>query len=127
VTSAGAGFTLVEIMVAVVIFSMVILSLVGLSFRVAKSGTRATDQALGMAVLLSKVDLATGTPFDNLGALTGCDTTLSGSVKVIGCTRVATVSPRLDSVQIIIRTTLPATRPDTFWLQRAKWRFLPLR
>lgn len=124
---ATAGFTLVEIMMAVVIFSVVILSLVGLSFRVAKSGTRATDQALAMAVLLSKVDLATATAFDSLGNLVGCDTTASGAVKVIGCTAVTSVSIRLDSIRIIVRTTLPNNRPDTIWMERAKWRFVPLR
>jgi len=114
-------------MVAVVIFSVVILSLVGLSFRVAKSGTRATDQALSMAVLLAKVDLATSTAFDSLGNLVGCDTTVSGGVKVVGCTTVSSVSPRLDSVQVVVKTSLPAARPDTVWLQRAKWRFVPMR
>ena len=99
---------------AVVIFSVVILSLVGLSFRIAKSGTRATDQALAMAVLLSKVDLATATSFDSLANL-------------VGCTAVTQVSIRLDSVRIIVRTTLPGSRPDTTWLARAKWRFVPLR
>jgi len=121
------GFTLVEIMMAVVIFSVVILSLVGLSFRVAKSGTRATDQALSMAVLLSKVDLATSTAFDSLGNLVGCDTTAAGGVNVIGCMAVSSISIRLDSVQIIVQTSLPAARPDTIWLERAKWRFVPMR
>ena len=114
-------------MVAVVIFSVVILSLVGLSFRVAKSGTRATDQALSMAALLSKVDLVTATAFDSLGNLVGCDTTLSSSVKVFRCIAVTSLSSRLDSVRIIVGTTLPAARPDTIWMQRAKWRFVPMR
>jgi len=113
--------------VALVIFSVVILSLVGLSFRVAKSGTRATDQALSMAVLLSKLDQATETAFDSLGHLVGCDTTVSGGTKVVGCTSVTATTVRLDSVQIIVHTTLPSARPDTIWLSRAKWRFVPMR
>ncbi len=122
------GFTLVEIMMAVVIFSMVILSLVGLSFRIAKSSTRATDQALGMAALLSRVDRAATTPFDSLPNLVGCDTTASGLYRVIGCTSVTSTSPRLDSVQIIISTTLASSRPDTVNLQRGKERRpVPLR
>ncbi|MFI5280727.1 MAG: prepilin-type N-terminal cleavage/methylation domain-containing protein, partial [Gemmatimonadales bacterium] len=114
----AGGFTLVEIMMAVVIFSIVILSLVGLSFRVAKYSTRATDQALGMAALLSEVDRATTTAFDSLTQLVGCDTTVSGGVKITGCTAVTRVSPRLDSIRIIVRTTLPNTRPDTITLMR---------
>ena len=122
------GFTLVEIMMAVVIFSIVILSLVGLSFRVAKYSTRATDQALGMAALLANVDVAATTPFDSLPNLVGCDTTTSGVYQVAGCTAVSSLSPRLDSIQIIVTSTLPGARPDTINMQRGKERRpVPLR
>jgi prepilin-type N-terminal cleavage/methylation domain-containing protein len=127
VTSA-AGFTLVEIMMAVVIFSVVILSLVGLSFRVAKYSTRATDQALGMSSMLARVDRAASVPFDSLPNLVGCDTALSGVYRVYGCTAVTVLSPRLDSLQIIVTSTLPGARPDTINLQRGKERRpVPLR
>lgn len=109
-------------MVSVLIFSVVILSLVGLSFRVAKYSTRSTDQALSMAVLLSKMDRASAIAFDSLPNIAACDTTPSGQVKVIGCTRVTSLSPRLDSIQIIVKTSLPGTRPDTVNLQRGKAR-----
>jgi hypothetical protein len=106
----------------------VILSLVGLSYRVAKSGTRATDQALSMAVLLAKVDRASTTAFDNLPALAGCDTILSSSVKVIGCIQVTSLSLRLDSLRIIVRTSLPGARPDTVNMQLGTTRLpVPLR
>jgi len=122
------GFTLVEIMMAVVIFSMVILSLVGLSFRIAKSSTRATDQALGMAALLSRVDQASSTPFDSLPNLVGCDTTASGLYRVVGCTMITSTTPRLDSIQIIVKTTLAGSRPDTITMQRGEERRpVPLR
>jgi len=102
---------------AVVIFSVVILSLVGLSFRVSKSSSRATDQALSMAVLLGKVDRATTTAFDSLPNIAGCDTTVSGLYRIVGCTTVTTLASRLDSVRIIVQTTLPAARPDTIAMQ----------
>ena len=126
--ATSRGFTLVEIMIAVVIFSVVILSLVGLSFQVAKHSTRATDQALTMAVLLAKVDRAATTAFANLPTIAGCDTTVSGLYKVIGCTSVTSLSARLDSIQIVVKTTLPATRPDTINMQRGSgWNPVPLR
>jgi prepilin-type N-terminal cleavage/methylation domain-containing protein len=122
------GFTLVEIMMAVVIFSIVILSLVGLSFRVAKNSTRATDQALGMAALLAEVDQVTATSFDSLPTIANCDTTASGISIVVGCIAVTSLSPRLDSIQIIVTSSLPGARPDTINLQRGKERRpVPLR
>ncbi len=107
---------------AVVIFSVVIMSLVGLSFAVARYSTRSTDQALSMAVLLSKMDRASTITFDSLPTIAACDTTPSGQVKVIGCTTVTVISPRLDSIRIIVRTSLPGARPDTVNLQRGKAR-----
>lgn len=122
------GFTLVEIMMAVVIFSVVILSLVGLTFRVAKFSTRASDQAMSMALLVSRVARASTVSFTGLAAIAGCDTTVSGGIDVIGCTNVTALSPRLDSIQIIVRTTLPAARPDTVNMQRSLARRpIPLR
>ena len=113
---------------AVIIFSIVILSLVGLSFQVAKHSTRATDQALGMAALLAQVDLVVATAFDSLPNLVGCATTISGVNSVVGCTAVTSLSPRLDSIQIIVTTSLPGARPDTINMQRGKERRpVPLR
>ncbi len=115
-------------MLSVVIFSVVILSLVGLSFRVAKYSTRATDQALGMAALLAAVDQAATMTFDSLPNLVGCDTTVSGLYQVAGCTAVTSLSPRLDSIQIIVTSTLPGARPDTINMERGKERRpVPLR
>ncbi len=123
-----SGFTLIEIMIALVIFSGVILSLVGLSFSVARRTTRATDQALSMAVLQAKVAAASAALFDSLNTIVGCDTTVSGAYRVVGCTRVTSLTQRLDSVQIIVKTTLPGARPDTLNMERGmQQRPVPLR
>ena len=113
---------------AVVIFSVVILSLVGLSFEVSRSSTRATDQALGMGALLSKVDRAATTPFDSLSTHARCAPTVSGPYRVMGCTTVTSLSAQLDSIRIIVWTTLPGARPDTITMQRGDVRSgVPLR
>jgi Tfp pilus assembly protein PilV len=115
-------------MVAVVIFSIVIMSLVGLSFQVAKHSTRSTDQALGMAVLLAKVDQASTASYDSLALGTKCDTTLSGLYKVIGCSKVDTISVRLKTDSIKVWTSLPGTDTVRLVLQRGKERRpVPLR
>jgi len=115
-------------MVAVVIFSVVILSLVGLSFRVAKSGTRATDQALAMGVLLAKVDQASTLAFDSLKRGTGCDTTATGLYRIIACGKVDTVSARLKVDSIKVWTTLPGADTVRVNLRRGKARRpVPLR
>jgi Tfp pilus assembly protein PilV len=115
-------------MVAIVIFSVVILSLVGLSFQVAKHSTRSTDQALSMAVLLAKLDQASTAVYDSLAVGTKCDTTLSGLYKVIGCSKIDSVTARVKTDSIKVWTTLARTDTVRLVLQRAKaYRPVPLR
>jgi prepilin-type N-terminal cleavage/methylation domain-containing protein len=122
------GFSLVEILLTIVIFSVVILSLAGLAFQIARRTTRATDQALSMAVLLAKVDQASTTTFDSLDLVVGCDSTVSGLIRIRGCTTVDSITNVRRRVRIIVSTSLPGTRPDTITFQRGRVRYpIPLR
>lgn len=124
----NAGFSLIEILITLVIFSTVILGLAGLAFRIARSSVRATDQALVMGRLLSLVDVASVVRFDSLPALTRCDSTASGTVTVVGCVVVTSLSPRVSSIRIIVSTTVPGSHPDTIVMQRSRDRApIPLR
>lgn len=122
------GFSLIEVLISVVIFSTVILGLAGLSFQIARHSTRATDQALVLSALVGLVDRATSVPFDSLPVLAGCDTTMSGAIRVRGCTSVTAISPRVDSIRVIVSTSVPGGRADTVIFQRSRGRNpLPLR
>lgn len=104
-------------MISVVIFSAVILGLAGLAFQVARRGTRATDAAHVMSVLLSRVDRASTVDFDSLGTIAGCDTTARGNVAIYACTTV-TAGTGSATVQVIVSTNIPLGRPDTVTMQR---------
>ena len=122
------GFSLIEVLISVVIFSTVILGLAGLSFQIARHSTRATDQALVLSTLVGRVDRASAVPFDSLPLLAGCDTTMSGAIRVRGCTSVTPISPRVDSIRVIVSTSVPGGRADTVAFQRTRGRNpLPLR
>jgi prepilin-type N-terminal cleavage/methylation domain-containing protein len=125
---SARGFSLIEVLISVVIFSAVILGLAGLSFQVAKRSVRATDQALVISSMLSHLDRATTIPYDSLSALPGCDTTTSGNARVIGCTTTTVAGARTTDVKIVVRTTVPGGRPDTVTFTRGKSRSpIPLR
>ena len=110
------------------IFSVVIMSLVGLAFQVARRSSRATDQALSMPVLLAKVDQASAASYDSLKVIVGCDTTVSGAVKVWGCIYVDSISNVLRRVRVIVQTSVPGARPDTITFQRGRVRYpIPLK
>lgn len=122
------GFSLVEILLTIVIFSVVILSLAGLAFQVAHRSTRATDQALSMSLILAKVDQASTVAFDSLPVLVGCDSTWSGPIRIRGCTAVDSITVTRRQVRIIVSTSLPGTRPDTVTFERGRVRYpVPLR
>jgi hypothetical protein len=111
-----------------VIFSVVIMSLAGLAFQVAHRSSRATDQALSMSVLLAKVDQASTTSYDSLNVVAGCDTTVSGVVKIQGCITVDSLSNVLRQVRVIVKTSVPGARPDTITFQRGRLRYpIPLK
>lgn len=118
----AAGFSLIEILISLVIFSAVILGLVGLTFQVARRSTRATDQALMMSVLLGRVDRASTVEYDSLGTVAGCDTTLSGAVSVAACTAVTPITNRTSNLRVVVQTSVAGNRPDTFTFQRGRIR-----
>lgn len=123
-----AGFSLVEVLISLVIFSVVVLGLAGLSYQVARRSTRATDQALIISVLLTHLDRATTVPYDSLYLLSACDSSMSGLSQITTCTTVTPTSPRISSVRIVVRTDVPTGRPDTVTFDRGKVRRpVPLR
>ncbi len=127
-TPAEDGFSLIEVMISVVIFSAVILSLAGLAFQVARRSTRATHQALVMSVLQTRVDQASAVPFDSLSLVVRCDTTVSGAVRIYGCTTIVSSTPRIANLAIVVRTNIPGNPPDTVRLTRGKTRTpIPIR
>jgi Tfp pilus assembly protein PilV len=116
------------VVISVVIFSIVILSLIGLSFQVAKHSVRSTDQALIIGSMQSKIDHITAVSYDSLAGLATCDTAQSGNASIIGCVTVTSTGLRTSDVQIIVWTTVAGDHPDTVTFTRGKTRVpVPLR
>ena len=115
-------------MIAVVIFSVVVLSLAGLSYQIAKRGTRATDQALGMAAQKAAVDKAATAPFDSLAAILTADTTYSSTMRVVTKYVIDSVSATVKNVRVIVSSSVAGNRPDTITVVRGRIRYpIPLK
>ncbi len=122
------GFSLIEVLISLVIFSGVILGLAGLSFQVAKRSTRSTDQAFIMTNMLGEVERLSVLHFDSLPGAAGCRTNSSGPVFLYRCVDVYILGPRLDSIRIIAWTSIAGGTRDTIGFRRAKERRpVPLR
>jgi hypothetical protein len=116
------------VLISVVIFSVVVLSLAGLSFQVAKHGVRSTDQTYVIGELFARLDRASTIRYDSLSTIARCDTTLRGLIKLIGCTSLTPVTGSQTTVTVIVRTTVPGGRADTVAMTRTGARKpLPLR
>ena len=110
-------------MITLIIFSVVVLGLSGLAFRVARRTTSATEQALTMAVMLARVDRASTINFDSLSVIARCDTTVRGAARVYACVRADSLSPVRRRVRVIVSTSIFASRPDTIVFTRARVRY----
>jgi prepilin-type N-terminal cleavage/methylation domain-containing protein len=126
--SGEAGFSLIEILISVVIFSAVILGLAGLSFQIARRSTRAMDQAFVMSTMQSRIDRAASVAYDSLPGMVGCDSTVSGRITITTCMAVTPTSQMMSRIRLIVQTSLPGSEPDTISFARGKARSgVPLR
>lgn len=107
-------------MVSVIIFSVVILSLAGLAFQIAKRTTRATDQALRMARRIAGADRAVTIPYDSLGLLLKPDTIMSGPIRMITKYIVDSVSAVRKDVRVVVSTSVAGSRTDTLLITRRR-------
>jgi prepilin-type N-terminal cleavage/methylation domain-containing protein len=122
------GFTLIEVLIAIVIFSTVVLALAGLAWQIARRTTRSTDLALHMAMHLSAADHAVTVPFDSLTQLLKPDTVWSGPVRITARYVIVSLSSVRKDVYVITQTSVPGTRPDTVIIRRGLARDpIPLR
>jgi Tfp pilus assembly protein PilV len=115
-------------MISVVIFSAVILGLVGLTFQVAKHSTRATDDAYKLAALFSQMDRAMTLPYDSLLQHAGCDTTVNGGVSIVTCMSVTPFSNRGSNLSLSASTSTAGSTTDSLVFTRFRVRLpVPLR
>ncbi len=115
-------------MIAVVIFSAVVLSLAGLSFQIARRGTRATDQALLMAAQKAAVDKASTTAFDSLATVLTADTTYSSTMRIVATYLVDSVSATVRNVRVVTSSSVAGNKPDTITVVRGRTRYaIPLK
>lgn len=122
------GFSLVEVIIAIVIFSAVILSLAGLAFQIARRGTRATDHALSMAAMKAAADKVAAVPYDSLAQILRADTMVSGAARIIVTYRVDSLSATTKNVTIVATSSVAGSKPDTLVISRGRFRYpIPLR
>lgn len=117
-----AGVTLIEILVALGILSVVLISLGGLMFQVSQQTRRATTLSyLSAAVQIAQTRVE-GLPWDSLGSFSsvGCTTDTTGQLVYTRCTTIRG-HPTFDTIQVVLTPTgVLSAPPETVTVYRAK-------
>jgi prepilin-type N-terminal cleavage/methylation domain-containing protein len=96
------GFTLVEVVIALVLMAIILTTLGGLSFTIARQAVIADNTAATQAASLDMVNRLTALPYAQLTAGTVCDS--AGSVNN-WYRRCATITPSGNGMRVDVVTT----------------------
>jgi len=114
------GFSVLEVLVAIVLFGIASVALAGLTMRTAKRSTISSVHSYQTVFLSSELARVTALPTAALVPGTSCDTTTSAPWAYQRCTTVTNVSTRQQSVRVIVRPLLSGLiAPDTVTIERA--------
>jgi prepilin-type N-terminal cleavage/methylation domain-containing protein len=124
--SRREGFTLVEIVVAMVILSVVMVTLAGLTFQTARRALTSQGVDQRQAVLQQQANMMAAVPYDSLGNFTGC-TSVTTPFAYTRCVTMTTPSANVRRMTVIVTPTMSSRwAPDTLRIDKAKAAVNPL-
>ena len=120
------GFSLVEVVIALTIMSVVLLALGGLMFQVAQH-TRTSAATTYRTAAAQKIAAHIQTlPWGSIDGASGCTADSSGLMAYNRCISVTTTSANTKAVTVVISPTgLFTALPDTLLVVRSKSRVSP--
>jgi prepilin-type N-terminal cleavage/methylation domain-containing protein len=122
-TADSRGLTLIEVLVAMVIMSVVLVALGGLMFDVARQTRLSAATTYRSAAAQRASAWVEGMPWDSLSPSAGCASGVSGQLTYDRCLTVVDSTPRMKIITVVVTPTgtLTAT-PDTFVVIRNRAR-----
>ena len=115
------GLSLIEILVALGIPSVVLIALGSLMFQVARHTRRSAAAGGRSAAVTSVGSWANSVTWDSVDASVGCQLDTSGLLVYTRCITVQQPAPHLKEIEVIISAVGPLmVRPDTVRVYRTK-------
>ena len=113
------GFTLVEVVVAMVILSTVLVTLAGLSYQTARRSlaTQGLDQR--QSVMMQEVNRMVVVSYDSINQMVGCSQ-VSGAFAYTRCITTSTPATNITRIQVVVTPARTAWKPDTMTVDRTK-------
>lgn len=120
-----AGFTLIEVVVAMVLLAVVLTMLASFSMGTARQLVTLSRSDVRQAITLREVNRLAALPYDSLPAEAGCRTVTVANLVHTSCVTI-TNGTRNRTVQVIVTPQRAGTYADTVVLQRAAGAYNPL-
>jgi prepilin-type N-terminal cleavage/methylation domain-containing protein len=114
------GMSLIEVLVAVILLSIVLTSLTALTFSVARQGRTISGTTYRSGAVAEETNRLMVLPYDSLPNAAGCATVTTSAYPYTRCVTLATLSPNVKGVRLIVSVlTSPAPPPDTVRFTRS--------
>lgn len=116
------GFSLIEVIVAMVLLAVAVSSLAGLMYSVSQSSIKVTGLAYRNGVLMHEVNRLIALPYDSLAVGTTSYATTSGAYPHTRVITVASPATAMKTVKVIVTPTNRLYQPDTMKFTRTNAR-----
>ena len=118
-SGARAGFTLVEVVVAMVILSMVLVGLAAQTLHTATFTLKAQGADQRELLLTQQANLLASVPYANLGTYAGCTTVTTPPFPHTRCVTLTAFASNVTRITIVVTPTLAQKwAPDTVVIDR---------
>lgn len=118
--SSAAGFSLVEIMVAMVVLCLTALTLAPLMLRATRTATTAEATMYQQAVMSTEGSRLNALPFDSLSPGSACVSSSTAPLAYTRCTTVTSVSSGVYRVSVVVTPSNSQIKPDTVTFDRTQ-------
>jgi prepilin-type N-terminal cleavage/methylation domain-containing protein len=117
---AERGVSLIEVVVALTLLSVVLLALTGIMWEMGRHTRQSSLVGARGAALASAASLAESIRWDSLDALVGCGADTSAQMAYTRCFEVSAVSGGVRQVRAIVTPAGGAVRPETLTVSRTR-------
>lgn len=114
------GFSLIEVIVAMVLLAIAVSSLAALTYSVSRSSIKVTGAAYANGVLMHEVNRLIALPFDSV--TNGYASVSTGPYQHTRVITVGQPAANVKTVQVVVTPTNPVFKPDTVKFTRTNAR-----
>ncbi len=118
--SPQSGVSLIEVLVAVVLTTVILTGLSGMVFTASRQTTNIAASNFRQGLMVQEVNRLSALRYADLAGQAGCRTTSTGVFPHQRCITVTSLATNRSRVTIVVRPTQPGVAADTVILERTR-------